>query len=375
MSSQFPFRKVTGLTVAAFLLLAAPVMNAPKLAQVCEVTIDVGDTTAFPNTTNNVIPITIDNPVDTIVAFELWIELSGQLFPPGILIFQTDSVTVYDTLFWRCNAYSGPDCIDSTNVLPDSSWDFFYVDSFEVVRGNIDTTGTLIAGWEYVNANSLSGNGTDLLIVGIANLPGGLLTPGFAPQSGGTLIKMLADVLDVSDTVTNRIVNMEINTIFIDNFNIVTTDPFWSPWTYETYWDTIGWICTEWDIDTTQNPPDTLDCLSWQYSPFPPWDSIVVVLDSIISLDTTRICITDGSLEVLYNYICGDANGDGTAGNILDLTFLVDRIFRGGPGSDPPEASDFNCDGGYGNILDLTIIVDFIFRGGDPLCSAVECFK
>ena len=78
---------------------------------------------------------------------------------------------------------------------------------------------------------------------------------------------------------------------------------------------------------------------------------------------------------MLQSYVCGDANSDGTAGNILDLTFLVDRIFRGGPPSDPPEASDVNCDGGYGNILDLTFVVDRVFRGGPPVCSAAECSK
>ncbi|MCH8027401.1 MAG: hypothetical protein IID63_04690 [candidate division Zixibacteria bacterium] len=373
MTSQKTYRKVTSLTLVALLLLAASAMNSPNENEVCEVTIDVGDTTAYPNTSNNVVPITIENPVDTIVGFQLWIQLDR---PPDFVIFQTDTFLEFDTTHWRCNAYSGPNCIDSTLVPFDSVWDFFHVDTFEVERANIDTAGTLIAGWEFLVAQSLALNGTDLLITGIANLPGGPITPGFAPQSGGTLINMLADVLDVSDTVTNRIVNMAINTIFIDNFNIVMADPSWSPWTFETYWDTIGWICTDWLIDTTQNPPDTVACLSWQHTSIPPWDSIVVVLDSIISLDTTRICITDGSLEVLLrSYICGDANGDGTPGNILDLTFLVDRIFRGGPPSDPPEAADFNCDGFYGNILDLTIIVDFVFRGGDPLCSAPECSK
>ena len=66
-------------------------------------------------------------------------------------------------------------------------------------------------------------------------------------------------------------------------------------------------------------------------------------------------------------FVCGDVNGDGTGGNILDLTFLVDRIFRGGPPSTPVIAGSVNCDSNV-NILDLTHMVDRIFRGGPPAC-------
>ncbi|MCH7948839.1 MAG: SBBP repeat-containing protein, partial [candidate division Zixibacteria bacterium] len=60
----------------------------------------------------------------------------------------------------------------------------------------------------------------------------------------------------------------------------------------------------------------------------------------------------------------GDLNGDGDDANILDLTFAVDRIFRGGAASDCPEEADINADGTPHNILDLTFLVDRIFRGG-----------
>ncbi len=60
----------------------------------------------------------------------------------------------------------------------------------------------------------------------------------------------------------------------------------------------------------------------------------------------------------------GDVNGDGTNLNILDLTFCVDRIFRGGPAAACPEEADVNSDNAQINILDLTFIVDRIFRGG-----------
>ena len=62
--------------------------------------------------------------------------------------------------------------------------------------------------------------------------------------------------------------------------------------------------------------------------------------------------------------IKGDFNGDGTDNNILDLTFIIDDIFRGGSPAACPEESDLNGDGLLATILDLTFIIDDIFRGG-----------
>ena len=81
-----------------------------------------------------------------------------------------------------------------------------------------------------------------------------------------------------------------------------------------------------------------------------------------------------GTIET---YCCngrrGDANGDSFSANIIDLTFIVDFIFRGSNESGLCfEASDVNGDESLSspNILDLTYLVDFIFRGGP---QPVDC--
>ena len=76
----------------------------------------------------------------------------------------------------------------------------------------------------------------------------------------------------------------------------------------------------------------------------------------------------NGGRSYVYSYCCsgdrGDVNNDDGNANILDLTYLVDFIFRGGEGSVCAPEADVNGDTNSSNILDLTFLVDFIFRGG-----------
>ena len=60
----------------------------------------------------------------------------------------------------------------------------------------------------------------------------------------------------------------------------------------------------------------------------------------------------------------GDFDGDGNNATVLDLNFLIDDIFRGGPDSPCPEEADINNDGQISTVLDLTFIIDVIYRGG-----------
>jgi plastocyanin len=58
----------------------------------------------------------------------------------------------------------------------------------------------------------------------------------------------------------------------------------------------------------------------------------------------------------------GDCNHNNTV-NVVDLTFLVARLFQGGPPPPCAQEADVN-DSGSVNVVDLTTIVAFLFSGG-----------
>jgi len=60
--------------------------------------------------------------------------------------------------------------------------------------------------------------------------------------------------------------------------------------------------------------------------------------------------------------LCGDANGDLTI-NILDITYLISYLYKGGPPPVSPEMADVNGDGTV-NILDITYLLNYLYKGG-----------
>ncbi len=69
-----------------------------------------------------------------------------------------------------------------------------------------------------------------------------------------------------------------------------------------------------------------------------------------------------GCTDVL---ICGDVDNDGEV-SILDVIFLVDYKFRGGPAPAHMEMADVNSDGVV-NILDIMDLIEFKFKNGPGL--------
>jgi hypothetical protein len=66
-------------------------------------------------------------------------------------------------------------------------------------------------------------------------------------------------------------------------------------------------------------------------------------------------------------YVCGDIDGINGV-NILDVVFLINSIYKGGPDPEPPEAGNIDGIGGI-NILDVVHLINYIYKNGaDPNC-------
>ncbi len=88
-----------------------------------------------------------------------------------------------------------------------------------------------------------------------------------------------------------------------------------------------------------------------------------------------RVSCTDFALvSVTIGASCcdvpGDADHSGSV-NIGDVTFMIARIFSGGPAPLCPNESDANADGAF-NVADVTYLISRIFSGGPaPVCGTV----
>lgn len=98
----------------------------------------------------------------------------------------------------------------------------------------------------------------------------------------------------------------------------------------------------------------------------------------VITIDTTEISTSHVQLYsivnsytpafkrgkiIIANYLRGDANTNGVI-NILDATFIISFLFKGGPAPDV-YAGDANGSGNI-NILDATYLISYLFKNGPP---------
>jgi len=74
-----------------------------------------------------------------------------------------------------------------------------------------------------------------------------------------------------------------------------------------------------------------------------------------------------GKIAVYAPFMCGDVNSSLTV-DVLDIVYLVNYKFKGGPAPDPLESGDVNLSGNI-DILDVVYLVNYKFKGGPSPCN------
>ncbi len=101
------------------------------------------------------------------------------------------------------------------------------------------------------------------------------------------------------------------------------------------------------------------------------FDGLSIGVAQFLTPDLTyKPYLVSGALEVPSSccLVAGDANSDFLA-NIADVTFMIARIFNGGPGPLCNDQADANGDNSF-NISDVTFMIARIFGGGPaPVCG------
>ena len=148
------------------------------------------------------------------------------------------------------------------------------------------------------------------------------------------------------------------------------------------------------NADYTEDAPDYYDIVTIHY-PLPgDYDITIIPEDDAPSGEDYSVTIRlDGSHEVVivqnadvpmagstdnfsytvedgYHYINGDANRDEIL-NILDITFIINYLYKGGDTPYPEGAGDANCND-IVNILDITYLINYLYREGEPPCNLEE---
>jgi len=365
---------------AALILVLVLLLGAATDSQAIErIRVTVGDTTGTAGEQNSVVTVFLTNTMDQIAAFTLHLVLTRN----DIANFQNDLDTVVDTTYWRewcCTEWLDEVCVDSAQDtcavdFPDlEPWDFYEVDTVESFTGNFDTVGTLISGWEMVDARSVSTGelGLDIKLSAIADrqtVPG--YKPPISPQQGGVLFRLLADIFPISPLQEDRTVGIIVDVSWKPYFVFSTPEGEAVGWVQIEVPDTNYYMCRNWEPPDPPNPPV---CYDWEKVPLSECpggvcDSIFIDTVGIAVLDTSQVRLYGGSITVL-NYICGDCNDNGEI-TISDIALLIDHLFISGALIEPIERCNTNCSTEQPVVLtisDVAVLIDRLFITGNPMC-------
>jgi hypothetical protein len=308
----------TGLALFAAVLVTVAVVAdsegqpptvTPEAASILEIVLELDSVEVGVAEAGTWLPVYLTNTVTAVGGFEISLLLDR----PDLFKFSSDSI-VETTIV----------CIDTLDCDPaDTTID-------TVAASIVDTAGTAISGWEFVQGRALFP--TNIKIAAVADEIGGASILPLPPGGPRLLLQVYLEKIasdSLLDTLTDRTTN-----IFID---VLAT----SFSTQEG--QTIGRL-------------DSIVC----FDP-PTCDST----DTVFYTDTSAFFYVDGVRTFAGGCVLGDVNESGAI-NSSDIIYLVNFVFKGGP--EPtcsPTTGDVNCSGST-NSADIIFLVNYVFKGGPP---------
>jgi len=351
----------TGLVF--FLLVLGPLSAS---AQFEDFRIRVGDTVVNAACIDTVpIHIYIQNWTDIVAGFDFILLLDR----PDIMGFQTTPDTIVDSSYWRCLEWDDEVCLDSMDITdsilmePSYNYDWISITRHPVWSANIDTTGTLCSGWEYIRCTTPDPNGHLLRFSARSSYYGPPFTGGigYPPTGDIPLIRIWADVYDIPEEQPDRTVNIFIQQECLD-FGFEDPCKFF----YDENGLPIGWeFITDTLIDTTcfncdlwNETGDT--CYFWSQIEESYGDSCYCC-DTILTghIDSSNVAIYSGTLTVATGCFPGDINADGMV-NLIDIVDLINYLYKGGPKPPCLESADILYDGVI-NLLDVIELIHILY--------------
>jgi hypothetical protein len=229
---------------------------------------------------------------------------------------------------------------------------------------SFDTSRALVSGWQMVQK---AYSGDSIQILAMANTINPPIVHGIGyPQYGQVpLINLLANFDTLLDTsAANFYVDFIVD---VNNFNFADENGNSIGLSYyEPTIDTLWFNCLEWVVDSVG---DTV-CGEWEELPEPPADTMII--DTILNpyIDTSKVRIQGGHVYIDAScVIIGDVNCSGGI-NLLDVTYLLNYLYKGGPAPCLAAQSDINCDCDD-NLLDITCLIDYLYFAGS--CTPCDC--
>ncbi len=358
MSDQSRMAALAAMVAISLIFFTASVVAADPEPKIY---VNLSDTTVQAGSDEAWVSVFLANYQDTLAAFSIYIQADR----PDIIAFQTNS----------------------TDPL---------------TPGGVDTAGTALTGWEFVHAESYTGNRSDIKVIALSDTPAPPFHPGLPPQAEPILLMRLkitaaSELPFASDSLVNLLITTDLSlTGFSDpSGNLIGTEAHYN------ICDTTYWRCLEWVGDTClawePTDPGTADsiridtfftywccdqwdgenCLSWSVC-LPPGDSVEIDSVRWTSWDTTAVTFENGSVRLIPPLSCcvlpGDVNDDGTM-NIGDPVMLINYIFSGGSKPPCPQAADVDgdCQINAADVINMIRPIFQIAPWKDLQCGPDSC--